>query len=278
MAETEQARGIMISPVTMAVKELSWNERILIEKVNDLDTDERGCYASNQYLGDFLGVKANTMANMLSELTRKGYLIRVFFDGRNRGYRSALHSEPSLKNDSSPEPSPKNDGLMEEPSLKSDTSMEEPSQINDGCDNNLHEKVMVESEPSLKNDGSTHEPSLFNENEPSLFNEQSTRDKEENVVVGLNARVREKPPTAAVSLSVMPKETDEDYLKRKQTEYPQFDVYDVFKDFAAKCRSPQYPHLKPTRENFDKWLATEHQPLVLQPEKFVNPMTGKTLK
>lgn len=255
MTETNDTTGFWISPVTFAVNNLSWAEKILIEKINSLDNDDRGCYASNKYLGDFLGVKNNTMANMLSDLVKRGFLIRVFFDGHNRGYRSVMHHpELSLKNEGSQEPSQKSEG-------------------------NRHEKVIVQSEPSQINEGLPVEPSLINENEPSQKSEENNRDKEEEYGSGLNRHVREVELTTAVFTPNIPKESQDDYLKRKQLEYPQFDVYDIFKDFSEKCRSPQYPKLRPTREQFDKWLATQHQPMVL-PKKtnFVNPTTGKGLK
>ncbi|HRH44460.1 MAG TPA: hypothetical protein PKY82_22685 [Pyrinomonadaceae bacterium] len=98
---------------------------------------------------------------------------------------------------------------------------------------------------------------------------------------GLNppANGNGKPPAAADSPNNIPKESQEEYLLRKQLEYPNFNVYEIFNEFSVKCRSPQYPNLKPTRQSFDKWLATEHEPLTpAERQNYINPQTGKGLK
>jgi len=81
-------KGVWIPKEIYLNKNLSWSEKILLVEINSLDNDEeKGCFASNKYLGDFIGMKESSMANMISKLKNDGYLIQVFFDGRNRGLR-----------------------------------------------------------------------------------------------------------------------------------------------------------------------------------------------
>ena len=88
------------------------------------------------------------------------------------------------------------------------------------------------------------------------------------------------PPTAANSPPKPPAESQPDYLLRKQLEFPHLDVQKVFADFSAKCRSGDYPRLKLTREQFDKWLETEHAPMEEEAAAdgvYRNPLTGKAI-
>lgn len=52
-------------------------------------------------------------------------------------------------------------------------------------------------------------------------------------------------------------ETRADYLLRKQIEYPQLKVQNIYEDFKSKCGSLKYPNLKDTRQHFDNWLAIQ---------------------
>lgn len=140
-----------------------------------------------------------------------------------------------------------------------------------------HDGQMAENEIH-QNTGLTYVSENQSREKPhDLLLEISSSQKKENKETKKGGG-NKKPPTVNFS-GGNPTESQEKYLQRKQAEYPQFNVYEIFKDFSAKCRSPQYPRLQPTREQFDKWLATQHQPLALpEAESFVNPLTGKGLK
>ena len=62
------------------------------------------------------------------------------------------------------------------------------------------------------------------------------------------------------------KEIDAEYLNRKQLEFPQHNVKEVYADFLSKCGSEKYPKMKPTRRKFDEWLENEHT--VISDEEF----------
>lgn len=95
-------KGVWIPKGLYLAEDLSWTEKILLIEIQSLDKgDESGCFASNEYLGKFLGIKGSSAANMISKLKRLGYLKQVFFDGRNRGLRVTFDGlEPSQKSES----------------------------------------------------------------------------------------------------------------------------------------------------------------------------------
>lgn len=43
-------------------------EKLALAEIDSLDTTERGCYASNEYLGDFLGVKPRQVTRIVAKL------------------------------------------------------------------------------------------------------------------------------------------------------------------------------------------------------------------
>ena len=87
--------GVWIPARIWLNEELTITEKCLLAEINSLDNNEdRGCFASNEYLGKFLGISAGSTANMVSKLKRKGLIVQIFFDGRNRGLRvPILHEE-----------------------------------------------------------------------------------------------------------------------------------------------------------------------------------------
>jgi hypothetical protein len=82
--------------------ELTWTEKILLIEIDFKDSSEKGCFASNKFLGEFVGIKESSMANMISKLKSMGYLEQVFFDGRNRGLRVNLELKSCLKKKKEP--------------------------------------------------------------------------------------------------------------------------------------------------------------------------------
>lgn len=81
-------KGVWIPKEIYLNKDLSWTEKILLIEIDSLDNDtEKGCFASNLYLAEFLGISEGTCANIISDLKKKGYIYQVYFDGRNRGLR-----------------------------------------------------------------------------------------------------------------------------------------------------------------------------------------------
>ena len=81
-------KGIWIPAVVWLDESLTITEKCMLAEIESLDNDpERGCFASNEYLGKFLGISTGSAANMISKLKGMGLIAQLFFDGRNRGLR-----------------------------------------------------------------------------------------------------------------------------------------------------------------------------------------------
>ena len=77
-------KGVWIPKEFYLNKDLSWAEKILLVEIDSLDKDGIGCFASNEYLANFLMLSEGSVANMIIKLINKGYLIKKGFDGRKR--------------------------------------------------------------------------------------------------------------------------------------------------------------------------------------------------
>ena len=81
-------KGVWIPKEIWLNDNLSAIEKCLLVEIDSLDNDpEKGCFASNEYLGKFIGVSAGRAANMICDLRKRGFIVQAFFDGRNRGLK-----------------------------------------------------------------------------------------------------------------------------------------------------------------------------------------------
>jgi hypothetical protein len=81
-------KGVWIPKVIWLAPDLSIIEKCLLVEIDSLDNDPaKGCFASNAFLGKFIGVSEGRCANIISSLKKRGFIYQVFFDGRNRGLR-----------------------------------------------------------------------------------------------------------------------------------------------------------------------------------------------
>lgn len=85
------------------------------------------------------------------------------------------------------------------------------------------------------------------------------------------------PPAESSTLDIQGGETGEDYLARKQEEFPHKPVREIYRRFVGLCGSERYPLLRNTRRSFDKWLKNEDDTLdiPLEEEKFIVPGIGE---
>lgn len=91
MENKEQNRdfkGVWIPKEIWLNHDLNPAEKCLLAEIDSLDnSEEKGCFASNEYLGKFIGISEGSCANLISSLKKRQHLVQVFFDGRNRGLR-----------------------------------------------------------------------------------------------------------------------------------------------------------------------------------------------
>jgi len=80
-------RGIWIPVEVWSMflkKELSATELHLLATIDSLVSPKEGCFASNKYLAEILGVRPDYIARLISKLKKKKLISQVRFDGRRR--------------------------------------------------------------------------------------------------------------------------------------------------------------------------------------------------
>jgi hypothetical protein len=87
MKENRDFKGVWIPKEIWLNTDLSIIEKVLLVEIDSLDNSDRGCFASNEYLARFVQLSEGRVANIISDLKKRKFLIQVFFDGRNRGLR-----------------------------------------------------------------------------------------------------------------------------------------------------------------------------------------------
>ena len=93
MKENRDFKGVWIPKEIWLNTDLSIIEKVLLVEIDSLDNSDRGCFASNEYLAKFVQLSEGRVANIISDLKKRKFIIQVFFDGRNRGLK--LHPQQS---------------------------------------------------------------------------------------------------------------------------------------------------------------------------------------
>lgn len=76
-------KGIWIPKEIYLNKELNWTEKILFIEIDSLDNDN-GCFASNKYFAEFIGVSQTRISKSISHLKELGLIYQDGFNGRER--------------------------------------------------------------------------------------------------------------------------------------------------------------------------------------------------
>lgn len=86
---TRDFKGVWIPKEIYLNKELNWTDKILLLEIDSLDNED-GCFASNAYFSEFLGISQINVSKSISKLKKLGYIRQESFDGRTRILRSCL--------------------------------------------------------------------------------------------------------------------------------------------------------------------------------------------
>lgn len=87
-------KGIWIPREIWLRDDLSAQEKCLWAEIHSLfDREKGGCYASNEYLMEFVGIKERRLQEMLASLREKGLVVQVSFNGRERIIKAVLPPE-----------------------------------------------------------------------------------------------------------------------------------------------------------------------------------------
>ena len=87
MKENRDFKGVWIPKEVWLNPNLSIIEKCLLVEIDSLDNSQKGCFASNEYLANFFKLSESRMANVISDLKKRGFINQIYFDGRNRGLR-----------------------------------------------------------------------------------------------------------------------------------------------------------------------------------------------
>jgi hypothetical protein len=79
---TRGFQGVWINASLWNDEKLTWLEKALIAEIDSLSYSTNPCYASAEYLAGIMRSTPSSIRNMLSELTRAGYLLQLGSDGR----------------------------------------------------------------------------------------------------------------------------------------------------------------------------------------------------
>lgn len=87
-------KGIWIPREIWLAQDLKAQEKALWAEIHSLyDEEHGGCYASNDYLCEFIGVKERRLQVMIATLKEKGWLEQVSFNGRQRILKAIIPTD-----------------------------------------------------------------------------------------------------------------------------------------------------------------------------------------
>ncbi|APX72883.1 conserved phage C-terminal domain-containing protein [Companilactobacillus allii] len=77
-------KGIWIPKEIWLDKELTKSQMLLYVEIDSLSSNEKGCFASNNYLSKFLRVSPSRISQLVSELEKKNYItVKLFYSKDN---------------------------------------------------------------------------------------------------------------------------------------------------------------------------------------------------
>jgi hypothetical protein len=89
----EKVKGLWVPRILLEADDLTPSDRLLLARIDALDQDERGCFASNRMLGEFLGLSPGTIRNMLHKLKEDKWVSASMFGPNRRSLRVTFEQE-----------------------------------------------------------------------------------------------------------------------------------------------------------------------------------------
>jgi hypothetical protein len=100
-----QFSGVFIPREVLLDQEIPANAKIIFAIVQSLDND-KGCYASNEYIGGMIGLSDSAVRASLHILESKGLITRTIVDGTSRTLKTcttqSLRAEPRQNSEATP--------------------------------------------------------------------------------------------------------------------------------------------------------------------------------
>jgi len=93
-----KCEGLWVPRALLEAEGLGPSERMLLARINSLDQGERACFATNQALGQFLGLSPGRTRNMITKLKENKWLNASYSDGNRRSLRVIFPPDRARKN------------------------------------------------------------------------------------------------------------------------------------------------------------------------------------
>lgn len=95
MNQERDFKGIWIPKNVWLDNRLNALDKIILMEIDSLDFDEKGCYASNEYLAEFCQCSLTKVSLTISKLIELDYIYLESFNGRVRTLKSRLSKNES---------------------------------------------------------------------------------------------------------------------------------------------------------------------------------------
>lgn len=69
-----QFKGIWVPKEIWITKDLTLQEKVVLVEIDSLETEEKGCYASNKYFSEFFNLSSQRVSQIIKSLETKGYI------------------------------------------------------------------------------------------------------------------------------------------------------------------------------------------------------------
>ena len=83
-------KGVWIPKFIWLDKRLTFLDKVILIEIDSLDSDEKGCWASNEYLAEFCQCSITKVSLAITKLLELNYLELENFNGRQRVLKSCL--------------------------------------------------------------------------------------------------------------------------------------------------------------------------------------------
>ena len=78
MEQERSFKGVWVPKEIWLNKDLTLQQKVILVEIDSLESEEKGCYATNKYFADFFDLSPSRISHIIAELVDKGYLTISF--------------------------------------------------------------------------------------------------------------------------------------------------------------------------------------------------------
>ena len=72
--DERQFKGVWIPKEIWLAEDLTIQEKVILVEIDSLETEDRGCYASNKYFAEFFKLSLGRISQIIKKLEEKKYI------------------------------------------------------------------------------------------------------------------------------------------------------------------------------------------------------------